>query len=62
VKTLGEGLLSLSVVLVTIGVITVSIILGLALFCVLLVGMVLLTPIILFGMFSSWFTKLVFRV
>lgn len=61
-KTLGEGLLSLSVILVTIGVMSVATIIGLALFGVLLVGMVLLTPIILLGMFSSWFTKLVFRV
>jgi hypothetical protein len=62
VKNIGEGLLSLSVTLVAIGVMTVATIIGLALFGVLLVGMVLLTPIILFGMFSSWFTKIVFRL
>ena len=61
-KNIGEGLISLSVLIVTIGVMSVSAIVGFVLFGVLLVGCVLIAPIILFGMFSSWFTKLVFRL
>ena len=61
-KNIGEGLISLSVLIVTLGVMSLSVVIGLALFGVLLVGLVLIAPIILFGMFSSWFTKLVFRL
>jgi hypothetical protein len=61
-KNIGEGLISLSVLIVTLGVMSMSVVVGLALFGVLLVGLVLIAPIILFGMFSSWFTKLVFRI